>query len=67
MITSVAILEARMISAITRRWVILLVATGLLLVCGIFAARSFADSGNGVDQCDKPLSERVGGWFCYGP
>jgi hypothetical protein len=54
-------------SAITRRWVVLLVATGLLLVSGVFAASSFAGSSNGADQCGKPLSERVGGWVCYGP
>jgi hypothetical protein len=56
-----------MIPAITRRRVILVVATGLLLVTGIFAAVSFAGSNTAADQCGKPLSERVGGWVCPGP
>jgi len=67
MITRIRILEASMISVISRRWVIVLLVMGLLLVSGIFAARSFAGSGNGADQCSKPVSERVGGWACDGP
>jgi hypothetical protein len=26
-----------------------------------------AVSASQGDQCDKPLSERIGGWFCAGP
>ncbi|MET9019212.1 hypothetical protein ABZV93_04430 [Actinopolymorpha sp. NPDC004070] len=41
------------------------IALVVLVVLGAVVA--FRTVGSSEDQCDKPLSERVGGWACYTP
>ncbi|MET9019204.1 hypothetical protein ABZV93_04390 [Actinopolymorpha sp. NPDC004070] len=43
------------------------IALVVLAVLGAGAVVAFRTVGSSEDQCDKPLSERVGGWACYEP
>ncbi|NYH87623.1 hypothetical protein [Actinopolymorpha rutila] len=43
------------------------IALVVLVVLGAGAVVAFRTVGSSEDQCDKPLSERVGGWTCYTP
>ncbi|MEO6142562.1 MAG: hypothetical protein ABIP19_01130 [Dermatophilaceae bacterium] len=58
-----------------QRRVRLIVAALALMVAGVVGAASYATNGgrdylgtpSSADQCDLPVAERTGGWFCYGP
>ena len=53
----------------------LIVAALALVVAGAVGAASYATNTGrdylvtptSSDQCDLPVAERTGGWFCYGP